>query len=244
MRSVMVGSGWLRVVAMVVVSLGMSAGRVQAEEPWVSLFDGRTLNGWKMAEHGRAKYEVVDGTIHGVTVEGSPNSFLTSEREYGDFEFEFEVRVHESLNSGCQIRSRGKTEADVEAEGVRTGKRPGGESGLGRFHGPQVEIERSPGFSGFVYGEATQFGWLSPEPKSGGKPHELMKNGDWNQFRILAKGARIQTFINGKPVADLTDMEIYKSHPRGHIGLQVHGIAKGTGPFDVSWRNLRIRELK
>jgi hypothetical protein len=236
--------GWLRMAALVFVGFGVAVGQVQADEPWVALFDGRTLNGWKMAEHGKAKYEVVDGAIHGVTVEGSPNSFLMSEREFGDFELEFEVRVHESLNSGCQIRSRGKTEADVEAEGVRTGKRPSGESGAGRFHGPQVEIERSPGFSGFVYGEATQFGWLSPEPKSGVKPHELMKNGDWNQFRILAKGARIQTFINGKPVADLTDNEIYKSHPRGHIGLQVHGIAKGTGPFDVSWRNLRIRELK
>ncbi|MFM8475858.1 MAG: DUF1080 domain-containing protein [Planctomycetaceae bacterium] len=215
-----------------------------AEEPWVSLFDGKTLGGWKMAEHGKAKYEVVDGAIHGVTVEGSPNSFLMSEREYGDFELEFEVRVHDSLNSGCQIRSRGKTEADVDAEEKRTGRRAQGEGGLGRFHGPQVEIERSPGFAGFVYGEATQYGWLSPEPKSGGKPHELMKSGEWNQFRIVAKGPRIQTFINGSPVADLTHEEIYKTHPRGHIGLQVHGIAAGTGPFDVSWRKLRIRELK
>jgi hypothetical protein len=44
-------------------------------------------------------------------------------------------------------------------------------------------------------------------------------------------------------VADLTHEEIYKTHPKGHIGLQVHGIGAGTGPFDVSWRNIRIREL-
>lgn len=224
---------------------GLSTRAVcQAEEPWVSLFDGKTLAGWKMAEHGKAKYEVVEGAIHGVTAEGSPNSFLMSEREYGDFELEFEVRVHDGLNSGCQIRSRGKTGEDVDAEEKRTGRRPQGEAGLGRFHGPQVEIERSPGFAGFVYGEATQYGWLSPEPKSGGKPHELMKSGEWNQFRIIARGPRIQTFINGSPVADLTHEEIYRTHSRGHIGLQVHGIAAGTGPFDVSWRKLRIRELK
>ena len=40
------------------------------------------------------------------------------------------------------------------------------------------------------------------------------------------------------------DEEIYKTHPKGHIGLQVHGIKKGTGPFDVQWRNIRVKELK
>jgi hypothetical protein len=69
-----------------------------------------------------------------------------------------------------------------------------------------------------------------------------MKNGDWNSYRIVAKGPRIQTFINGKPVADLTHEAIYKSHPKGFIGLQVHGIKKGTGPYSVAWRNIRIKE--
>ena len=62
-------------------------------------------------------------------------------------------------------------------------------------------------------------------------------------FRIVAKGARIQTFINGQPVADLSHEGIYASHPKGHLGLQVHGIKKGDGPYDVAWRNLRIRAL-
>ena len=62
---------WVLAVCCCVVS-----GGVSAEEKWESLFDGKTLQGWKKAEHGRAIYEVVDGAIHGVTVEGSPNSFL------------------------------------------------------------------------------------------------------------------------------------------------------------------------
>jgi hypothetical protein len=233
---------WLFVLAVAVCTVSVGGG-VRADEKWEDLFDGRTLKGWKKAEHGKAVYEVVDGAIHGVTVEGSPNTFLMSEQEYGDFELTFEVRVHDSLNSGCQIRSRGKTEADVAAEEARTGRRPQGEGGIGRFHGPQVEIEKSPGFAGYIYGEATQYGWLSAEPKSGGKPHELMKSGEWNRFRILAQGSRIQTWINDQPVGDLTHEEIYRTHPRGHIGLQVHGIAAGTGPFDVSWRKIRIRRL-
>ncbi|MFO0977540.1 MAG: DUF1080 domain-containing protein [Planctomycetaceae bacterium] len=216
---------------------------VRADEKWIQLFDGKTLNGWKMAEHGKAKYTVEEGTIHGVTVEGSPNSFLMSEQEFGDFELEFEVKVNDQLNSGCQIRSRGKTEADVDAEAAKSGRKPQGEGGLGRFHGPQVEIEASPGQAGYIYGEATPYGWLSEEPKDEKHSHDYMKNGEWNKFRIVAQGPRIQTWINGNKVADLTHEGIYKTHPKGHIGLQVHGIAKGTGPFEVAWRNIRVKPL-
>ena len=45
-------------------------------------------------------------------------------------------------------------------------------------------------------------------------------------------------------ISDLVHEEKFKSHPKGFIGLQVHGIRKGSGPFEVSWRNLEIIELK
>ncbi len=216
----------------------MASSSAMAEDGWVSLFDGSTLNGWKQAAHGKAEYSVKDGTIYGKTVEGSPNSFLASDKEYADFELEFEVKVHDQLNSGVQIRSREKTEQDV------AGDKSKGGNGLGRFHGPQVEIEASPGQAGYIYGEATGYGWLSEEPKDKNHSHDFMKNGEWNQFRIVAKGNTIQTWINGHAVADLTHDGIYKTHPKGHIGLQVHGIKAGTGPFDVAWRNIRIKEIK
>ncbi|MCB1086893.1 MAG: DUF1080 domain-containing protein, partial [Verrucomicrobiae bacterium] len=171
-----------------------------------------------------------DGTIHGTTAKGSPNSFLCSKDEYGDFELEFDVKVHDKLNSGVQIRSSLK---DIEKEN----------SYGGRVNGPQCEIEASPGQAGFIYGEATGLGWLSPEPQDKNFSHSLMKNGEWNHFRIVAKGPRIQTWINGEAVADLTHEEIYKTHPKGFIGLQVHGIGKEPGPFDVAWKNLRIKPL-
>jgi hypothetical protein len=213
------------------------------QDDWISLFDGTTLNGWSPAAHGMAEYSVVDGTIYGKTVEGSPNSFLTSNEEFGDFELEFEVKVHDELNSGVQIRSREKTEADVAAEEKRTGRSVNRNNALGRFHGPQVEIESSPGQSGYVYGEATGYGWLSAEPSIPGLSHTAIKNGEWNQYRIVAKGSRIETWINGAKIADLTHEGIYETHPSGKIGLQVHGIRAGTGPFDVAWKNIRIRKL-
>ncbi len=207
---------------------------------WVSLFDGKTLDGWKPSTLGAATYSVVDGAIRGETVEGSPNTFLLSEKQYGDFELEFDVKVHDSLNSGVQIRSREKSEADLATSG-KDGKPA---KDLARFFGPQVEIEASPGQAGYIYGEATGLGWLSPEPQDAGHSHEHVKNGEWNHFRVVAKGPRIQTFINGVAVADLTHEAVYKSHPKGHIGLQVHGIKAGTGPYDVSWKNIRIRPLR
>ncbi len=211
------------------------------EGEWISLFDGKTLNGWKHSTLGTAEYTVVDGTICGKTVDGSPNSFLLSTEQYADFELEFEVKVHDKLNSGVQIRSREKTEADLASSG-KDGKPA---TDLSRFFGPQVEIESSPGQAGYLYGEATGLGWLSPEPqKTPEASHSYLKNGEWNSFRVVAKGPRIETFINGHPVADLTQEAVFKTHPKGHLGLQVHGIKKGEGPYEVCWRNIRIRPFK
>lgn len=192
---------------------------------WVELFDGKTLDGWTQ-RNGTATYRIEDKTIVGKTNTGSPNSFLCSDKDYGDFELEFEVKVHDKLNSGVQIRSQTK------------------ETPTGRVNGPQVEIEASGAGgaeAGYIYGEATGRGWLTPEDKL--KPHKQFKDGQWNKFRVVARGPRIQTWINGKPIADLTDEPIYKTHPKGFIGLQVHGIGKDKGPYEVAWRNIRIKEL-
>lgn len=238
---------WLQLPCAVgiVTLLSLTAVAQPASSDWVMLFNGKDLSGWKHDPLGKAEYTVVDGTIHGKTVEGSTNSFLYTEKQYGDFELEFEVRVHDKLNSGVQIRSREKSAADVAAESAKSGKEPKNKNAaIGRFFGPQVEIEASPGQAGYIYGEATGLGWLSKEPQDKNSAHQHMKNGEWNHFRVVAKGPRIQTWINGQAVADLTHDEIYKTHPKGHIAVQVHGIKPGTGPFDVAWRNLKIRELK
>ena len=202
-------------------------------DQWKSLFDGKTLDGWEQ-KNGTATYEVKDGTIHGTTKVGSPNSFLCSKELYGDFELEFEVKVHDQLNSGVQIRSKQREKA--------TGKKKNDQ--VGRVYGPQVEIEASGAKgaeAGYVYGEATGRQWLTPPERL--IPHKRMKDGDWNKFRIVAKGPRIQTWINDEPVEDLTDAEIYETHPKGFIGLQVHSIKKDTGPYDVAWRKIRIKVL-
>jgi len=216
-----------------VLFFSVTAASLQAEEEacWQDLFDGKTLDGW-IQKNGTATYQVVEGTIVGKTSEGSPNSFLCSEKLYGDFELEFFVRVHDKLNSGVQIRSATKEIPDKAA----------GE--FGQVNGPQVEIEVSGAEgaeAGYVYGESTGRGWLTPEASL--IPHKHFRDGQWNHYRIVAQGPRIQTWINGEAVGDLTDEEIFKTHPKGFIGLQVHSIDAGQGPFDVAWKQIRIKEL-
>ncbi|NRA95485.1 MAG: DUF1080 domain-containing protein [Planctomycetes bacterium] len=198
---------------------------VPKADGWVNLFDGKTLDGWTQ-RNGTAKYTVSDGTIVGTTNEGSPNSFLCTNRDYSDFELVFDVKVHDRLNSGVQIRSR-----------TRGGPQ-------GRVNGPQVEIEASGANgaqAGYIYGEAAG-GWMTPNNIR--KPHKHLKDGEWNAYRVLAVGNNIKVWINGTLISDLTHEKRYQSHPRGFIGLQVHGIGRNQGPYDVRWRNIRLRELR
>ena len=204
-----------------------------------SLFDGKSLDGWSV-KSGYATYKIEDGgVIMGKTAEGSKNTFLCTDKQYGDFDLTFEVKVDKGLNSGVQIRSK------LKQSETKKGKEINNEYG-GRVFGPQVEIETGPGQAGWIYGEATGLGWLSEEPKSKDKAvnqHDYFKNDDWNKYRVLAKGPTIKVWINDQQICELTHEEIYKSHPKGLIGLQVHGIKKGSGPYEVRWRNLKIKQL-
>src|SRR6187402_2571910 len=74
-------------------------------QTWTSLFDGKTLNGWKRLA-GTADYKVLNGTIQGTTVMGSGNTFLVTEKEYGDFILELDAKIESDVsNSGIQTRS-------------------------------------------------------------------------------------------------------------------------------------------
>ena len=73
---------------------------------WTNLFDGKSLNGWKKVA-GNADYKIDDGAILGTTVINSPNTFLITEKKYGDFVLELEVRINDTTaNSGIQFRSQ------------------------------------------------------------------------------------------------------------------------------------------
>ena len=222
-------------ISFIFASLSISTF-AQDEEGWIDLFNGTDLSGWTQ-KNGTATYEIEEGgIICGTTVDGSPNSFLCSDREFGNFELTFETKISDELNSGVQIRSKTK---ELNANEEKRGDK------FGRVYGPQVEVEASGengAQAGYVYGEATGRGWLTPEDSRA--PRKVFRDSQWNTYRIIAYGARIQTYINGELMGDLTHEEIFESHPSGFIGLQVHSIGRDSGPFQARWRNIRIRELE
>ncbi len=182
------------------------------------IFDGATLAGWEQ-KNGTAEYRVEDGCIAGRTKEGSPNSFLCTKKLYTDFELFFDVKVDSRLNSGCQIRSNSL---------------PGYQNG--RVHGYQVEIATGT-TAGLIYDEARRGRWLS-EKRGDERATAAFKDGDWNTFRVVCTGDTILTWVNGVPVAAVSDAMT----KTGFLGLQVHSF-QGSPPAEVRWRNLRLREL-
>ncbi|GMW02118.1 MAG: hypothetical protein AMXMBFR84_32540 [Candidatus Hydrogenedentota bacterium] len=215
----------------------------QEEAQWQSLFDGSTLNGWKQL-NGTATYTVEDGAIVGTTSPGSPNSFLCTEKDYGDFVLELEFLVDEALNSGVQIRSQslpdykeGRVHGyQVEIDPNQTKpheKEPANE----RANGEKIPLGTEPRcWTGGIYDESRR-GWLNDLTKN--EPaRKAFKPGEWNHFRIEAKGDSIKTFLNSVPAADLKDDMTLK----GFIGLQVHSSSSET-PLHVRWKNIRIQVL-
>ena len=208
-------------VTFLFLSLSFSVANAQkSKDGWVDLFNGKDLTGWKQL-NGKAKYEVKDGAIVGTSVANTPNSFLTTEKDYGDFIFECDVKVDNKLNSGIQIRSLSKEDYNN-----------------GRVHGYQVEIDPSDrAWSGGIYDEARR-GWLytmdvNPEGK------KAFKKDAWNKYRVEAIGNTIRTFVNGIPTAYVVDDMTLS----GFICLQVHSIGKDKAfeGTQVSWKNVRIK---
>jgi hypothetical protein len=205
------------IIAMQLV--GAAAYAADSDE-WRPLFDGTSLAGWRLI-NGTAPYEVIDAAIVGTTRAGTPNSFLATERTYGDFILEFEVRQSVGpTNSGVQFRSQSKP--DVMQ---------------GRVHGPQLELDPSERqWTGGLYDEAMR-GWWYPgtlNPRPG-----LYRFDAWNQVRIEAIGPSMRTWINGAATAHVIDA----SYKEGFIALQVHSIEQPEeAGRKIQWRNLRIKE--
>lgn len=225
------------VQSLLAVSIALvAASRMHAaDDGFVPLFDGKTLEGWEQ-HSGKADYRVEDGAIVGRTVAGTGNSFLCSKRKYADFVLEFEFKVAPTMNSGVQFRSEiSVAAAELEINGKKVRR------DADRVFGYQFEIDPSArSYTAGVYDEARR-GWLA-DLKENEAARKAFKQGEWNSARIECRGESIKTWINGVTAAELKD----GMTKEGIFGLQVHGIGKSAEKAgqEVRWRNLRIKELK
>jgi len=189
---------------------------------FVSLFDGKTLDGWRR-ENGSARYHVEDDCIVGVCdPKSKANTFLRTDRTFRDFIFTAQVKFDVLGNSGIQFRSNQR-------------------DGNGRVYGYQCEIcqKLDRRWSAGIYDEARR-GWLYKlSGEENAKARQAFKYDGWNTFVIKAAGRRLQTWVNGVPCADFVDMDDEHFTPEGFIALQVHIGKQGT----IRWRNIKIKPL-
>lgn len=158
-----------------------------------SIFNGRDLTGWKI--HGTEKWYVEKGLL---VCESGPDKeygYLSTTRQYKDFELTLEFKQEANGNSGVFFRS--------SIEGVK-------------ISGWQVEVAPPGMHTGGVY-ESYGRGWLI---KPDAEAEKAIKPGKWNKMRIRVVGDKVTTFLNGKQMIDLSDEKIGKAN--GFIALQIH----------------------
>ncbi len=195
-----------------------SVARADEREPgFVPLFDGKTLDGWKVLG-GSAKYRIEEGQIVGTVDPASrSNTFLRTEKSFGDFVFKVDLKLDLPGNSGIQFRSHHREERN----GIRV-------------FGYQAEVDPSArAWSGGLYDEARR-GWLY-DLRDHPEAQKAFKVKDWNTYEIEARGPHLRITLNGIPCADYLDtMDL-----EGFIALQVHTGKEGV----IRWKDIRIKDL-
>ncbi|MCP5432478.1 MAG: DUF1080 domain-containing protein [Alphaproteobacteria bacterium] len=193
-----------------------------------SLFDGTSLQGWSQPT-GWASYSAEDGAIVGRTPPGISHvsSFLCTDERFGDFELTLKVKIDDNFNSGVQIRTQ--TAANLPH---------------GLVFGPQVEVATN-GTAGNIYGEGLGVTWFGQKIDDPVKA-AAFRRGEWNDYRVRTEGQRIRTWVNGTPIADMTDD--VTGLTEGRICLQVHAVIPGfmpapeagPGPWEVRYKDIHI----
>jgi hypothetical protein len=192
-----------RTIRHAIASALLATSAAHAER--ATLFDGRSLDGWD----GDAKWwRVEDGAITGGSLsEMVPeNQFIATRVAYGDFDLRLKIRLTGSegfINSGVQIRSA---------------RIPGSTEMMG------YQVDAGEKWWGMLYDESRRNEVISRAADLAAV-NAAVRKGDWNEYRILAEGPRIRSWINGVPALDYTEKDA--SIPlEGVIGIQVHGEGK------------------
>src|ERR1044071_4702382 len=222
--------------------------RAADEAGFKSLFNGKDLTGWE----GRTEHwSVVDSAITGRTTKEQPaggNNFLFWRPDgkngtVSDFELRLSYKIVANndkgfANSGIQYRS--KDFGDFVAGGY------------------QADFEAGKTFSGILYeermeglraqrGQKTVIKTVDGKTKvevtgSVGDSKEIqshIKENDWNDYVVIAKGNHLQHFINGIQTVDVTDEREGKGAKEGVLALQLHA----GDPMTVQFKNIRIKNL-
>lgn len=192
------------------------AGAPAAEAPWVDLFNGKDLAGWRAI--GGAPWDVENGAlVSSVPAGGRHGALLTERADFDDFELAIEAKISRGGNSGLFFRAQP------------------GDHGVGGDFWPacyeaQIYHVDPKAATGFLYLLLPETAYVFQEGRE-----IASKDDEWFTMRVLAQGPRIRTWVNGRPIADAWDCK----YRRGGIGLQAH--AERSAVSRVEFRSVRIR---
>ena len=206
-----------------------------------AIFDGKTMNGWEGDSHWR----VEDGALVGQTTTENPikvNTFLIWKGGVTkDFELRLEYRLSEQGNSGIQYRSEPIPDrpfglqgyqADIDAQNRYTGQvyeEGQGRRGFLALRGQATRIAGGDSVSKTIIGTIGD----------GAQLQSVIKQQDWNEFYISARGNTIVQCMNGQVMAVLVDDDPKGRRLEGVLGLQLH-----VGPpMKIEFRNIRLKRL-
>lgn len=195
----------------------------ETEAGFTPLFDGQTLNGWKLMGKKGEGYGVKDGVIY--CAKGSGGNLYT-EKQYGDFVFRFEFKLEEGSNNGLGIRAPLEGDPAYAGMELQILDDSVAEKKYGRLRPTQ--------FHGSLYD-------VIPAKRGALKP-----TGEWNSQEVACRGRNVKVTLNGQVILDanlndVKDGAVLMKHPglfrdRGHIGFLGHNDY-------VEFGNIRIKEL-
>jgi hypothetical protein len=185
----------------------------------ISLFDGKTFNGWEGDTVNTWRIE--NGALVGGSLTDSVknNEFLATVQTFKNFDLTLQFKLTGTsgfVNAGVQVRSQRMTNPAYEMTGYQ--------ADLGHF------------FWGALYDESRRNKFLARADAD--LVNKLVRNGDWNDYRVRCTGRRIEIWLNGTQTVDYTeeDESIVQS---GLIALQIHG----GGKAEVAYKDIRLVRL-
>ena len=224
-------------LVMLLAVLALAVASAAAADPgFVPIFNGTSLEGWE----GKPEFwSVQDGAIVGQTTAEKPtkgNTFLIwRQGNVDDFELQLKYRITGG-NSGIQYRSKDY-----------------GDSVVGGYQG---DFEAGTTYSGILYEEkgrgilakrGERVAIAADGTKTTGEPigktedlQQTIKQGEWNDYRIVAQGPKLQHFINGQLMSETVDEQAEKRAAEGILALQLHA----GPPMKVEFKDIHLKRLK
>lgn len=177
----------------------------------VNLFNGHDLNNWD--KYGTELWSVKDSLLICESGPDKQYGYLATKEYYDDFDLTVEFKQEAEGNSRVFIRSFVEDQAKI--------------------NGWQVEVAPKGQDTGGIY-ESYGRGWLAQIPE---EKESILKEGEWNTMRILVRGDKVTTWLNGEQMVSIQDDKIGAG--QGRIALQIHD----GGGIKVLWRNLKLKTL-